>query len=321
MACNLLIGREVSPLSRCATSLRVRFALAVLLPCAAPAGDAACQAATEPPVTVIGVVEPTVDTARSRAFRRGVELGIAEAVRAGELLGRRVRLAEVPAGLTPARTADTVRSLGALGVVALVTDASTSADLTAAAQDAGVPLVMVGEGSTRGCARFVFRIAVPADSAAASLLSSAAGPVVMPTDDSPLKRLGLALWHPALERFGAAQLTDRFRARYGEAMDSDSWAGWMAVKIVWESSLRAANHTDGLRDAIARGAFDGHKGKALRFGPDGVLQQPLIIVRRGAGASSASDSVVAEVPWPQALSGGAGSAPDSALLTGCRDLP
>ena len=38
-------------------------------------------------------------------------------------------------------------------------------------------------------------------------------------------------WHPDLVRYGAEQLNQRFRQRFGRPMDEDAWRGWMAVKI------------------------------------------------------------------------------------------
>ncbi|CAN5725101.1 hypothetical protein BH23GEM7_BH23GEM7_22680 [soil metagenome] len=106
-----------------------------------------------------------------------------------------------------------------------------------------------------------------------------------------------ALWHHELERFGAGQLNDRYRARFGRAMEPLAWAGWMAVKVLWEAAARAR-----ATDAAAllaflesgRARFDGHKGTQLSFRRwDHQLRQPLYIVRSGQNAPG---EVVAEVP-------------------------
>ncbi len=67
-------------------------------------------------------------------------------------------------------------------------------------------------------------------------------------------------------------------------MTSGAWAGWMAVKIAWESFLRTpdgsaiamASHLD--RDTTH---FDGHKGVPLSFRRwDHQLRQPLYVVTK-----------------------------------------
>jgi hypothetical protein len=76
----------------------------------------------------------------------------------------------------------------------------------------------------------------------------------------------LALWHASLERFGAAQLNDRFRAAR-IPIDDQAWLGWFAVKMLWEAGVRGK--------ALDSMSFDGHKGRALTFGRTPVLMQPL----------------------------------------------
>jgi hypothetical protein len=87
------------------------------------------------------------------------------------------------------------------------------------------------------------------------------------------------VWHPALERFGAQQLNERYRRFSGQAMDDNAFLGWLAAKLAFELPLRArTTHPDSLA-AFARSGrarFDGHKGIALSFDSvTGVLSQPL----------------------------------------------
>lgn len=87
-------------------------------------------------------------------------------------------------------------------------------------------------------------------------------------------------WSPELVRFGAAQLNDRFRARYGAdaAMRGPAWAGWFAAKIVVEAALRAqAQDATALAEVLRGARFDGHQGKPLAFAPGGELLPPLHI--------------------------------------------
>ena len=92
-------------------------------------------------------------------------------------------------------------------------------------------------------------------------------------------------WHPALERFGAQQLNERYRRYAGRTLDGDAWTGWLAAKLAYEIPLRARSSDADSMAAFARSArarFDGHKGRALAFDTDtGVLDQPLY---RGTGA-------------------------------------
>jgi hypothetical protein len=93
------------------------------------------------------------------------------------------------------------------------------------------------------------------------------------------------LWSPALERYGAAQLNDRFRSEFHRDMDSDAWCAWFAVKIVWESAMRMrGDGPEALRHHLSNQAtqFDGHKGAPLSFrSPDHQLRQPLYAIAGG----------------------------------------
>ena len=79
-------------------------------------------------------------------------------------------------------------------------------------------------------------------------------------------------------------------------MDGPAWAGWMAVKALWEASLRARSvEPNALRAWLERGAtqLDGHKGWPLSFRPwDHQLRQPLYLVSTSGDATR----VLGEVP-------------------------
>lgn len=84
-------------------------------------------------------------------------------------------------------------------------------------------------------------------------------------------------WHPDLVRYGAEQLNQRFRQRFGQPMVEDAWRGWMAVKIAAEAVLR--NPGGDLAAALASLRFDGHKGEPLEFDrQDHHLRQPVYLV-------------------------------------------
>ena len=107
--------------------------------------------------------------------------------------------------------------------------------------------------------------------------------------------------------YGAAQLNDRFRARFGRGMDGEAWAAWMAVKVATEAALRVRDvRPDALAAYLARPnvRFDGHKGRPLSFGAsDHQLRQPLYVIRPAAEGGARA----VEVPTV-ASAGSAGSA-------------
>jgi hypothetical protein len=92
----------------------------------------------------------------------------------------------------------------------------------------------------------------------------------------------IELWNPGLEKYGASQLNDRFKAAEGAPMTSASWAGWFAIKVIWESLLRAnASDPQSLAYYMSSDAaqYDGHKGAPLSFRKwDRQLRQPLYAV-------------------------------------------
>ncbi len=224
-----------------------------------------------PPTTVeprpplrIGLVRAD-GTDAWRSLESGIALGAEEASRAAAMLGRSVAL----------RTG-AAHDLLDDGVDALVGLADEGGALGALAETAGVLLVDAGaeprRATTSAPRGHVFHIA-PSEPTTRAALERASGPGE------------LVLWHPALRRFGAAQLNARHRARFHEPMDAQAWAGWMSVKVIWESASRL--DTPG-GDALAawlgspRARFDGHKGRALYFDAEShELRQPLYIVRDG----------------------------------------
>jgi hypothetical protein len=113
---------------------------------------------------------------------------------------------------------------------------------------------------------------------------------------APNRHRRVELWHPSLERFGGEQLNQRYRRKFNEPMDSDAWAGWVAIKIAAESSLRAQTASpSALASALtdSKAQFDGHKGLPLSFNPvSGELRQPLYVVE--TSADSDAGAVVAE---------------------------
>jgi hypothetical protein len=139
--------------------------------------------------------------------------------------------------------------------------------------------VAAGEDVVVWCSR----AAPPASLAEGKTMVAGIGePGQLPED---VKALWTTDWHASLQPYGAAQLNDRYRARFrDEAMSAPAWRGWFAVKALVESSLAARDpaSTD-VRDHLHSGAWDGHKGEPLRFDAHGDLQQPVYVIEARAG--------------------------------------
>jgi hypothetical protein len=90
-------------------------------------------------------------------------------------------------------------------------------------------------------------------------------------------------WHRTLERFGAGQLNDRYRRRFGSEMDEQAWAGWMSIKILLDAALKTGTSDQCKLERFLvsqEGRFDGHKGVPLYFDPSTrELVQPRYAVR------------------------------------------
>lgn len=78
-------------------------------------------------------------------------------------------------------------------------------------------------------------------------------------------------WDSKGEKFGAAQLNARYQAAYSRPMTSDAWAGWFAVKVLWEAAVRSQSaEPRSIQEYLQspRATFDGHLGRPLRFDPE-----------------------------------------------------
>lgn len=219
-----------------------------------------------PPVLRIGVV----GAANERGARQsGVLLGIDEARRAAAMFGGSVSLAWLSG-----------EQLGRIDtqLAAVIGDGDPSRcrRLSSETERAGVLFMNVActDDALRGadCRRMMFHVA-PSDAMLRDAATQGGAGAV-------------TAWDPRLERFGADTLNRRFRARFARDMTAEAWAAWMAVKILWESSLRARTTTGrGLREYLERDTtrFDGHKGRTLSFRAwDHQLRQPLYVVRDGS---------------------------------------
>ncbi|MBW3654829.1 MAG: hypothetical protein KY444_01885, partial [Gemmatimonadetes bacterium] len=210
---------------------------------------------------------------------RGAELGGEEAGRAAQLVGRRfeVLTARADDSRSAGRAASRLLRRGAFALVG-GGDAATCRALARAAESRGALFINVGcrDDALRG----------------------ALGARAFHVEGSEAMYRGAGssavLWHAGLTRYGAAQLNERYRRRFGGTLDGDGWAGWMAIKVLWEAAHRA-NTADPARLATyltEEARFDGHKGEPLTFGArDRQLKQPLY---RAAGGGPGGGDAEAE---------------------------
>jgi PQQ-dependent catabolism-associated beta-propeller protein len=221
---------------------------------------AACSGERGAPGPVVGFVVPA---SGGESARQGLQLGIGEAERAGRLVGDSLRLVEERAG-SPAEVEAAGERLVRRGAVALIGgfDPPSCQRLSEVAEEHDVLYLNIGcrADALRNAGR---RRTLHVEASDSAYRAAGAGAV---------------LWHGGLSRYGAAQLNERFRRRFGAPAGSEGWAGWMAVKVLWES-LQRTDATDAgslLAFLEARAEFDGHKGAPLRFDTrTHQLQQPL----------------------------------------------
>lgn len=205
---------------------------------------------------------------------RGAELGIAEANAQGRYFERTFALryresaAELPDGAVVIAAVAADRLRDALGGGRVVLNAASAED---ALRDA--------------CPPGLFH------TAASERMAADAG---RQAESAGLGAVRVQTWHPSLVRFAARDLNARYRERFGEAMGPDAWAAWAAARLIGEAAIRGGSGGEGdgaaaiaafLRDEIS---FDGQKGTALSFRPNGQLRQPLYLV--------VEEAVVGEAP-------------------------
>lgn len=254
---------------------------AALMAFARPFTRWSARARMAPSPLRIGILPSSGTNEAAAATRLGIQLGVDEAKHAAGLFGGSVELLQV-----------TQSSLGDRQLSAVVGSDSLERCVTSAraAERAGIAFMNLGcsDDSLRGrdCQATLFHVA-PSDEMYRDAVAQAGAP-------SDAKATA---WDPSLTRFGADTLNERFHSRFGQAMTAEAWLGWIAIKILWESSLRARS-TDSrmLMQYMSRDdtRFDGHKGRPLSFRPwDHQLRQPLYVVSR---ATNGPARVIAEMP-------------------------
>jgi ABC-type branched-subunit amino acid transport system substrate-binding protein len=206
----------------------------------------------------LGVVEPKdgrQDSA-STSSSRGTTLGVEEAQRTAAMFGWELAVLRAPDSM---RASPAIEHLSRAGATVVVGDFS-GVDIEPRGSLSARVIFDIGPGDApRPCSDGRFRL--------------------MPGLASPLQA-----WHGSLERFGAGQLNERYRKRFGAEMDGRAWAGWMAVKIVIDAALKAQTTDPRILEAFLVGSarFDGHKGVPLFFEPaTRQLMQPLFSLGSG----------------------------------------
>lgn len=187
-------------------------------------------------------------------FEKGARMSVEEASRSAALFGKRLAVYQA----TPANAAARPVQF----IIACVND-SEMKQLAVVCDRRGITLFNCGSraDSLRRtlCSPRTFHI-----EASDAMYASAA-------HEAPRAKR-IALWDATLEKYGAAQLNDRFRSFAHVPMDGAAWAGWLGVKIAWESFLRGRSSPGDLQ-------FDGHKGAPLSFRAwDHQLRQPLYAI-------------------------------------------
>ena len=218
---------------------------------------------------------------------RGVVLGVEESRRTAELLGRSIELSLIRDDSGATELIDRQKPAGVIGGLR----SERCLELADAAARAGSLFfnVVVRDDALRAadCRSNMFHL-----EAGDATYENARRSFRQKHDAEEV--VG-ALWHPDLFRYGAAQLNERFEKRFDAAMTGPAWAGWMAVKVLWEASIRsrsaaAEDLSSYLADPERR--FDGHKGWPLSFHEETrQLRQPLYLVE-----PSADGRLLGEVP-------------------------
>jgi ABC-type branched-subunit amino acid transport system substrate-binding protein len=247
----------------------------------------------------IGLLMPALDEeepARANDISAGATLARSEAERAATLFGQNIQLDVARVTPSDAGGVNTARRLVTNGATVLLGGMSVANSVALAGVADEKSVLFVNVGSTADslrrdqCRPHMFHVV------ASDAMISSAKSAVTATADAPV---GIDLWHSSLERYGGSQLNDRYHARFGRPMTSSAWAGWVAIKIAWEASLRARSVEGQALVAFLEkdgSQFDGHKGAPLSFRAwDHQLRQPLYAV--------SNNRVIAELPDVGKLTG------------------
>lgn len=104
-------------------------------------------------------------------------------------------------------------------------------------------------------------------------------------------------WEPTLDAYGARELNARYLQTYGEPMEQAAWAGYQAVKMLFEGAMfTGSTAPDKILPYMAdqNTAFDIWKGIVASFRPwDHQLRQPLYLT--AVDGTSETDKLVGQL--------------------------
>ena len=138
-------------------------------------------------------------------------------------------------------------------------------------------------------------------SSALNALSEFSGPILCPhlSRAAHGRATGPVLWHEALFKYGAKQVTNRFAERTGQAMEGLAYAHWAAMQILSDAMLQT-NTTDtaALRSHLrTQTRFDGRKAAPITFRPwNQQARHELYIVEPSGDGSSVAGPVPQRMP-------------------------
>jgi ABC-type branched-subunit amino acid transport system substrate-binding protein len=236
---------------------------------------------------VVRIVLLTPPGAPTFPSEMGIRMSVEEVERAVLLFGGEIKLTRVTGDARVAATADEVESIVNRERTTAILGGAHAAECAALArvadrQGALYFNISSSEDALRGaeCRPTMFHV-IPS----AAMCRDALARAELPAEADAR----CVAWDASLVRFGADTLNQRFQTRYGQPMTDESWTGWLAVKMLWESALRARTaEPRALAAVLTRDStrFDGHKGRALSFRPwDHQLRQPVYVFSGGSGAS------------------------------------
>jgi ABC-type branched-subunit amino acid transport system substrate-binding protein len=209
------------------------------------------------------------------AAHHGALLGLDEARAQGEFLGQLYALTVVD----PA-------ALGTVNATAIIVAGSAETLAQGAAQHPSVPVfnVTLTQDALRADCRANLLHVIPSDEMRARALAQ------WQQAHPDATGVQAQTWHREFEKYAAAQLNKRFKAKHGVVMNDEAWSGWAAVKLLSDMIARSqTNDSSAVLTAIrADLAFDGQKGVDLNFADNGQLRQPLLLV--------ADDKLIGEAP-------------------------
>lgn len=276
---------------------RRRFVLVQFVVCVLATGRTGHAQDPQPGVAKslrIGLLTPVGSNPEALSVERGVRLGAEEAKQTANLFGNDVQLYEASTGTDAAAAA--LRLLSGRQVQVII--GASAADAPALSEFAErhhllfINAASRAQGLRAACRRYTFHVA-----ASEAMYSNAAAMRASGTSLRALTGAGdagdsIALWTSTLERYGAAQINDRYRGRFHAGMDGEAWAGWFAVKVASESALRAGSAEPARLLVYLESpgtSFDGHKGWPLSFRiAEHQLRQPLYVIMR-SGKSAAAE--------------------------------